>query len=118
MHVVVIEDDRSIAQLLQVILNTDGINRTTLILDDFEQLARNVDWLTVDAVICDRFLNGVDGVGILEWLTEAHPYVWRVMMTADDSIDATAAHAHVLLSKPASVEAIRRALREVRREHT
>ncbi len=109
MHVLVIDDDATSAQL--VALQIQQIATATVITEGFHDLPGIVDWLKVDAVLVDLHLGaGIYGSTLLGWLKKEHPRITRVLLTADAYIGDIETHAHTILLKPASMSSIRAAV--------
>jgi CheY-like chemotaxis protein len=108
-QVVVIEDSRIIGVLVQKTLEPLG-HSVEVLNKGFDQIAASHDWSNVDVVLCDRFLDGYDGAGILKWIAEQAPSVRRVMLTGDRDLGLDASFAEKLLIKPVDVPTIENAV--------
>lgn len=116
MHVVVVEDAREIAQLLEYVLRGTSATRSTIITSQFESVTDTVDWSEVDAIICDKVLDGVptqgfDGTTILHWLARNHPHIRRILITADGQVRLEDTFAHVVFRKPFDFNEVLQALK-------
>lgn len=113
MKVRVVDDDRSIIQLMTIILDQlEGIE-PVITGSDFERLFAPEPWEGIDGALVDMNLgSSVTGADILKYLYDNHPEIRRVAFTAmqlppEDVGDL----AHVLLTKPADAHQIAEALR-------
>jgi DNA-binding response OmpR family regulator len=112
MRVLVIEDDPTMAMLFGNVL-TSGAHEVTVRSSEFESVVDDVDWSQVDVALVDQWLEDVDGKAILARLEAEHPYVRRIMLTADQLVIPAETHAHRVLVKPAPLDVIRRVIDEV-----
>ena len=107
----VVEDDRVIADLLRMLLEHEGFT-VAVTAEDFPLLLAPTLWEQVDTAIVDLQLNDphINGVEILEYLTEHHPSVRRVVLSAvsdiPNLIQALGPVADVVLRKPTDIAEI------------
>ena len=109
----VVEDTPDIAAYLKesITLTRDDIHVITTTAE-FDRLLRDDHaWEDVDAAIVDMMLPGVSGADILRYLSEVHPHIRRVVLTASlpHAQDAESL-ADVVLFKPARINDILDAL--------
>lgn len=103
--VLLVEDSRSILDLLAVTLDLEGVV-TREVGDNFERLLDPASplWRGVRTVCSDIHLSGhTSGVDILRVAEQHHPHIRRVALTAamDDLLMQVRDVAHVVLPKPA-----------------
>ncbi len=101
--VLIVEDAREVASLLEVIVRK-AATYVTVRISDFHNTIDDVDWDDFDVVITDRCLDDYDGADLLAFLEANHPSIKRIMLTGDTTTDFDLCHAHVLFSKPVSAD--------------
>ena len=109
----VVDDDESIAGMLRVLLEHDGLT-VALTTRDFHNLLNPTLWNGVDTALIDLNLGGdITGISVLTYLRTEHPQIRRVVLSA--ITDISEAHlgdlADAALTKPSDFAEI---LRQVR----
>ncbi len=103
-NVVVVDDDRSLREMLEIILRKEGHN-----IKSFEDGALAYDWLkenyeNIDVVISDILMPRLDGIGLLEKIKELDKDICVLMITAhtrvDYAIEALKKGAYDYITKP------------------
>ncbi|MDA3919197.1 MAG: sigma 54-interacting transcriptional regulator [Salinisphaera sp.] len=107
-HILLVDDDPSLRRLLTLRLEGAGHIVTTA-----ESGARALSLLEqhpAECVITDLRMDGMDGLGLLERLSQAHPTLPVILITAHgtipEAVAATQAGALDFLSKPVDKEAL------------
>lgn len=119
-HIWVIDDDRSIRWVLERALKQAGMNVTT-----FESADGVLDLLASEipaAIISDVRMPGIDGLQLLEKISERYPNLPVIIMTAhsdlDSAVSAYQGGAFEYLPKPfdvdEAVELVNRAIQHTR----
>jgi two-component system response regulator PilR (NtrC family) len=107
--VLVIDDERSILELLTVVLKKQGYNvlanpGTPIVFEDIEQK-------DIDLLICDIKMPQVDGMDVLRRLKELKPTVPAIMITAyasvKQAVEALRLGALDYLTKPFDIEELK-----------
>lgn len=113
MRVRVVDDDRSIIELMTIILDELQQIDPVITGSDFDRLFEAEVWEGIDGALVDLNLRSeVTGADILAYLKEHHPHIRRVAFTAMQfPPDELNDFAHVVLSKPADARQIAGALR-------
>ncbi|MCJ9427948.1 sigma-54-dependent transcriptional regulator [Kordiimonas marina] len=114
-RVLIVEDELTQITLLQGVVQRAGfLVETAMNGPDAVARLNDVKAPTVDVVLLDLVMPGMDGIKVLETVRPRHPALPVVMLTAQSSIntvvDAMRAGANDFIVKPASAERIRSAL--------
>lgn len=113
-RVVVVEDDRMQRELYEVALSRSGDLEVVGRFGDVPEALAWDGWRDVDVVLCDWQLPHASGDVLLEWLSQHHPHVRRILITAspDRAVrKGGAAVAHRVIAKPSQVRDIEEAVR-------
>lgn len=100
MHVLLIDDAAEIVMLFKIFLERYKNIHVSTRAERFDEVYTEVDWDQIDVVVVDQFLGNYDGKKILRWLSERHPEIRRLMLTADDHVDHAITSAQHVLIKP------------------
>jgi CheY-like chemotaxis protein len=98
-NVLVVEDAKDIALLLEIVLRGEGHN-VECWTSAFSSIAELAPWDQIDVVMCDQDLDGYDGKELFRWISTEHPEVRRVMITGSSMTDEASAYADLVLIKP------------------
>ncbi|WP_317367871.1 response regulator transcription factor [uncultured Tyzzerella sp.] len=81
----VIEDDKNIAELLEIALKTYGYN--VFLFDNAEDAIKNLNINAPDLIICDIMLPGIDGIEAVSTIRKNNMFIKTpiIMLTAKDS---------------------------------
>lgn len=114
MHVRIIEDERMIAEMLQVLLVSHG-HPTVVTCENFADVLTPLPWVGIDAVLVDLMLGeATTGVDVLAYLAEFQPKIRRIVLSALDSGGDLRQAAHrytdMFLTKPLGIDTILTAL--------
>lgn len=106
--VMVVEDTADIAAYVELALGQRRPEvRVVKHVDNFEVLLTPEPWAGVDVALVDIMLPGVSGLDILAYLSDNHPNVRRVALTASTPSAADAERlADLVLLKPARIDDI------------
>lgn len=110
MHVLVVEDAPELIMLFGFILESHRNITVSSRSDDFENTIAEVPWDDIDVAIVDWHLDDFDGRQILKWLSDEHPNIYRIMLTADSAVASNEVSAHQLLRKPVDAKTLQRAV--------
>lgn len=102
MHILVIEDDRRVAELIQRGLHEKGYKVTLLYSGD--EALREIEQSLFDLIITDIMLPGLNGVDLCKRIREMHPELPIIMLTAlgttDEKLEGFDAGADDYMVKP------------------
>lgn len=102
----VIDDDRSIRWVLERALKQAGMSVTTF--ENADTVLENLSQVTPDAIITDIRMPGIDGLELLDKISERHPQLPVIIMTAhsdlDSAVSAYQGGAFEYLPKPFDVD--------------
>jgi len=111
--VLIVEDDRPSAQALAELLRAEGYE--SLVAADVPAALKILEENTVDAVVADLVLPGVDGIDFLMMTRERWPDVPVVILTGfatiETAVEATRRGAYDYFTKPLDAEKFLRALK-------
>jgi two-component system response regulator HydG len=111
-HVLIVEDDASMRELLAADLTADGFEVETR--PDAEAARLLLETADVDAVVTDLHMTGVGGLELCRELAETRPSLPVVVITAfgsmESAIEALRAGAYDFLTKPFETEVLVRVL--------
>lgn len=106
-RVVIIDDNEDILEIVSLALRPDDVTTVT----DPRDVLDEAVWEGIDAAIVDLMMPTMHGRDVLQWLAEHAPHVRRIALTAAPTlVDEALPYMDVLLIKPASIQAIRRAV--------
>ena len=88
-HVWVVDDDKSIRWVLEKALTRSGIHVD--VFNNANSLLAKLETGTPDAVISDIRMPGMDGLDLLERITEKHPKLPVIITTAHSDLDSAVA---------------------------
>lgn len=113
----IVEDSTIMGDMLNALLQHEG-HGVTVTNSDFATLLHPEPWMEVEAAIVDLQLGEpITGFDILIYLQAHHPTIRRIVLSGSDSdeqIRKIAGNlAHTVLSKPATIEEITDALRNL-----
>lgn len=85
----VVDDERSIRWVLEKALSKEGIDVTSF--EDGESLLSRMKFTTPNVILSDIRMLGMDGLELLEKVTETHPEIPVIIMTAHSDLDSAVA---------------------------
>jgi len=112
--VLIIDDEKNMRHMLQVMLNKAGYSAETAAdgLEGFEKMAEK----DFDFVLCDLKMPKMDGMTFLKKSTQEHPEKTFIMMSAygnmDDALEAMKIGAYDYISKPFKTDEVLLTLRK------
>ncbi|WP_293268043.1 nitrogen regulation protein NR(I) [Neptunomonas sp.] len=102
----IVDDDRSIRWVLEKALSQVGID--TQVFEKADDVLKQLETSTPDAVISDIRMPGIDGLQLLERIQKTHPQMPIIIMTAHSDLDSAVASyqggAFEYLPKPFDVD--------------
>ncbi|MGY8871421.1 MAG: nitrogen regulation protein NR(I) [Pseudomonadales bacterium] len=102
----IVDDDRSIRWVLERALSQVGID--TQVFEKADDVLKQLEKTTPDAVISDIRMPGIDGLQLLERIHKTHPQMPIIIMTAHSDLDSAVASyqggAFEYLPKPFDVD--------------
>jgi two-component system nitrogen regulation response regulator GlnG len=102
----IVDDDRSIRWVLERALSQVGID--TQVFEKADDVLKQLEKPTPDAVISDIRMPGIDGLQLLERIHKTHPQMPIIIMTAHSDLDSAVAAYHggafEYLPKPFAVD--------------
>jgi two-component system response regulator HydG len=111
-RVLVVDDDASMRELLGAELASRGYEPS--LESSPERVLESLQQRTVDVVVTDLRMDGIDGVELCDRIVAAHPGVPVVVLTAHGSMDAAVASLRVrafdFLTKPPDFDALTSAI--------
>lgn len=110
MRVLIVEDHEDVARLLQVLLESEGIEVAGVVLGSVA--CDPGCWEGVDAAVIDMHMPEVGGADVIRWLAEHRPDIRRVVATALSEIPLDVrALADDVIQKPFDMDRLMEALR-------
>ncbi|MGD0526751.1 MAG: sigma-54 dependent transcriptional regulator [Polyangiaceae bacterium] len=107
-RVLVVDDDRSMCELLGAELEARGFDTT--LESDSERVLASLRAHPVDVVVTDLRMQGLNGVELCEHIVAAHPDLPVVLLTAHGTLEAAVAALRVrafdFLTKPPDIDAL------------
>jgi len=108
-RVLVVDDERSIRELLHITLRQEGYDVT--LADGGEAAIRALDETVFDLVVTDLRMRGIDGLAVLRAVKERAPGTAVVMVTAfastDTAVEAMKLGAYDYVTKPFKLDELR-----------
>jgi DNA-binding NtrC family response regulator len=116
-RILIVEDDEAQLRLLESVLQADGWTVVPAA-SGVEALAALDRTNDVDVILTDLFMPGMDGKALLAAVTERHPEVPVIVMTAHASVDSAVellhAGAYHYLAKPTKLPELRITVRRAK----
>ncbi len=110
-RVLIVDDDRDMLEALQLVVSGDG--HECAVADSAAAALRIVEKQTVDVVICDVVMDGMNGLELLDRLKQTHPAVPFIVMTGvgiggvRQAVDAVKRGAFEYVEKPCDAKTLR-----------
>ena len=104
--VLIVDDDPSICRILEKILQKEGYN--IMIVNSGKQAIKIVERETVQLILLDIQMNGIDGMDTLQFIKSISPDTNIIMMTAHPTLEtarrAMEHYAYDYITKPFDVD--------------
>ena len=104
--VLIVDDDPSICRILEKILQKEGYN--IMIANSGKQAIKIVERETVQLILLDIQMNGIDGMDTLQFIKSISPDTNIIMMTAHPTLEtarrAMEHYAYDYITKPFDVD--------------
>ncbi|MBW1763706.1 MAG: sigma-54-dependent Fis family transcriptional regulator, partial [Deltaproteobacteria bacterium] len=113
-NILVVDDDRSMREFLEILLTRDGYN--VVLAESGEEGCRILDNQQFDLVITDIRMKDIDGIGVLKKAKQVDSDTMVVMIsafaTAETAVDAMKEGAYDYIPKPFKVREFKRIVRD------
>ncbi len=111
-HILVVDDEASMRQLLEIALGKEGYRVTTA--ESGQKALRFVEKSAVDLVISDIRMPDMTGVEVLRKVKDIHPQIPVIMITAyastETAVEALRLGAYDYITKPFKIEELKNTL--------
>ena len=119
--ILVVDDELGILASLQAILNDEGYKTVTAISAELAMETIQLEHPPFDAAFVDIWMEGADGLELLDWIKQHYPMLPVIIMsghgTIETAVKATKKGAYDFIEKPLSLEktliTLKHALKEV-----
>lgn len=114
-RVLIIDDNHMMRRILTSILKRMGVT-TVVECESGEAAVYKMNGRKFDLVICDRFMPGLSGIGVVRTMRRNRnetPFILMSGKSADDAQEELVSMGSAFVLKPFGVDALRRAIAEV-----